>query len=91
MNRPSTIVYVIQMGNLDLYKVGKTSYERMYDRLRTLQKGSPIPLKYIFTEYYGPVYTNHIEDLLLNFLKPYETEIKDWFMISRNKLNEYIK
>jgi hypothetical protein len=91
MNRKSTIVYVIQMGNLDLYKVGKSSYERMNDRLRTLQKGSPIPLKYIFTEYHGPLITDFVEDRLLIALKPYETEIKDWFMISRDKLNEYLK
>jgi hypothetical protein len=91
MNRPSTIVYVIQMGNLDLYKVGKSSYERMNDRLRTLQKGNPIKLKYIFTEYHGPVFTNHIEDLLIDALKPYKTELfKDWFMISRDRLNRYI-
>ena len=90
MNRPSTIVYVIQMGNLNLYKVGKSSYERMNDRLRTLQKGSPIKLQYIFTEYHGTEYTPMIEKLLLDVLKPYEVDVKDWFMISREKLNGYI-
>ena len=90
MNRPSTIVYVIQMGNLDLYKVGKSSYERMNDRIRTLQKGNPIPLKYIFTEYHG-LHTGMIEKLLIDTLKPYETDIKDWYMISREKLNRYIE
>ena len=91
MNRPSTIVYVIQMGNFNLYKVGKSSYERMNDRLRTIQRGNPITLKVIFTEYHGPMKTDYIENLLLNALKPYKTEIKDWFSISRDRLNEYLK
>lgn len=91
MNRPSTIVYVIQMGDFNLYKVGKSSYERMNDRIRTLQKGNPIPLKYIFTEYHGTEYTPMIEKLLLDVLKPYEVDVKDWFSISREKLNMYLK
>jgi hypothetical protein len=90
MNRPSTIVYVVQMGDFDLYKVGKSSPERMKDRLRTIQKGNPFKLKVIFTEYHGPVITEFIEDRLLIALKPYETEIKDWYFISREKLNRYI-
>jgi hypothetical protein len=91
MNRKSTIVYVIQMGNLDLYKVGKSSYERMNDRLRTLQKGNAYTLKYIFTEYHGPQHTPMIEKLLIDALKPYEVDVKDWFKIDRKRLNEYIK
>ena len=91
MNKPSTIIYVIQMGDFDLYKVGKSSYERMNDRLRTIQKGNPYKLKVIFTEYHGPIVTDFVEDRLLVALKPYETDIKEWFKISRDKLNEYIK
>ena len=91
MNHKSEIVYVIQMGNLDLYKVGKTSYGRMNDRLRTLQKGNPIPLRYIFTEYHGPQFTPMVEKLLIDGLEPYKTEINDWFYIKRNILNEFIK
>jgi hypothetical protein len=91
MNRPSTIVYVIQMGDFNLYKVGKSSYERINDRLRTIQSGNPYTLKVIFTEHHGPMKTDYIENLLLNALKPYKTEMKDWFNISRDRLNEYLK
>jgi len=79
------------MGNLDLYKIGKTSYERMGDRIRTLQKGNPIPLKYIFTEYHGPLWTSKVESLMIKALKPYQTNIKDWFSVSRETLNKLIK
>lgn len=79
------------MGDFDLYKIGKSSYERMNDRLRTLQKGNAFTLKYIFTEYHGPIKTDYIENLLLNALKPYKTKMKDWFNISRDRLNEYLK
>ena len=79
------------MGDFDLYKVGKSSYERMNDRLRTIQRGNPYTLKVIFTEYHGPVITEFVEDKLLMVLKPYKTDIKDWFNISREKLNMYLK
>ena len=91
MNNASTIVYIVHMGDFDLYKVGITSPERMKDRLRVLQRGNPFKLKYIFTEYHGPEYTPMVERILLRSLKPYQTDIKEWFFVSKDILNEFIK
>lgn len=44
MSKKSGYVYIIQYGDTDIYKIGKTSCKPI-QRLRSLQTGTPIELK----------------------------------------------
>ena len=76
------IIYVIQCGNLPYYKIGMTT-SGVDSRLASLQTGSPLPLRVLFTRtHYRPV---ECERFLHDKFK-HVRMMGEWFRLSFDEL-----
>jgi hypothetical protein len=90
MKNKSTHVYILQMGDFDIYRVGITNDKSKSTRYRVLQHGNPYKLKEIFYEYYGPIYAPILEKMLIRALRRYKMDSNDWFYVKREVLDNFI-
>ncbi len=89
-NAQPSVVYILQMGEFDIYRVGMTTFQRKKDRFRILQHGNPYKLKCVFIQEFGPIIAPIVESMLLIKLHKYKGQTNDWFHVSYDKIIEII-
>ena len=88
-NKP-TMVYIVQMGDQNIFRVGITTPNRRKDRLRVLQHGNPYKLRVVFAQEVGEDIAPIMETMFHTKLRKYRAEVNDWFHVDLKTIHEVL-